>query len=97
MKIPHRATILTMLGLLLAALVGLPWAAAQTATESTLQPPPIHPQFALLDENGASVLATGNPVSTLKTCGACHDTAFIQSHSYHASLGLDDFAPSPAR
>jgi thiosulfate reductase cytochrome b subunit len=92
MRIPYRATILIILGLLLAALFGLPWAAAQTVTESAPQPPPIHPQFALLDENGASVLATGNPVSTLKTCGACHDTAFIQSHSYHSSLGLDEFA-----
>ena len=75
-------------------LTGLPWVAAQPAAAPVSQSPPIHPQFALLDEAGAPVLISGNPVSTLKTCGACHDTAFIQSHSYHATLGLDEFNPS---
>ena len=95
MKIPRHSALLTILGLLLlAALTGLPWVAAQPAAAPVSQPPPIHPQFALLDEAGAPVLISGNPVSTLKTCGACHDTAFIQSHSYHATLGLDEFNPS---
>ena len=55
------------------------------------QAAPLHPQFALLDANEVNVLTSGQPVSTLKTCGACHDTAFIQSHSDHASVGLDEF------
>lgn len=57
------------------------------------QPPPpvspLHPTFPLLDDQGTSVLASGQPISTERTCGACHDTAFIQSHSYHATLGQD--------
>jgi thiosulfate reductase cytochrome b subunit len=27
----------------------------------------------------------------MKTCGECHDTEFIVSHSYHADLGLSDY------
>jgi thiosulfate reductase cytochrome b subunit len=51
------------------------------------QGPPIHPAFALLDEQGENVLESDGPVSTVTTCGQCHDTAFIQEHSYHADLG----------
>jgi thiosulfate reductase cytochrome b subunit len=50
----------------------------------------MHPTFALLDHNAENVLTTGLPVSTLNTCGQCHDTDFIVEHNYHASLGLDD-------
>ena len=65
MKIPRHSALLTILGLLLlAALTGLPWVAAQPAAAPVSQPPPIHPQFALLDEAGAPVLISGNPVST---------------------------------
>jgi thiosulfate reductase cytochrome b subunit len=53
---------------------------------------PIHPTFALLDESGENVLTSGKAVSTLQTCGACHDTDFIEQHSYHADLGLEDFS-----
>jgi thiosulfate reductase cytochrome b subunit len=49
--------------------------------------PPIHPAFAFLDSRGENVLESAEPVSTLTTCGQCHDTAFIQEHSYHADLG----------
>ncbi|HEX3051841.1 MAG TPA: hypothetical protein VHP83_14375, partial [Aggregatilineaceae bacterium] len=52
---------------------------------------PLHPTFALLDENGENVLDSGKPVSTLKTCGTCHDTAFIASHSFHSDVGLSDY------
>jgi thiosulfate reductase cytochrome b subunit len=52
----------------------------------------IHPTFALLDANGVNVLESGLAVSTMKTCGQCHDTGFIASHSYHADLGLDEYA-----
>lgn len=56
-------------------------------------PPPtgstMHPTFALLDGQGTNVLSSGNPVSTLRTCGQCHDSDFIVEHNYHASVGLD--------
>ncbi len=59
-------------------------AAAQTS--------PLHPTFPLLDENGANVLDSGQPVSTMETCGTCHDTGFIADHSFHTSVGLENFA-----
>ena len=58
-------------------------------------PPPeptgstMHPTFALLDGDAANVLSSGRPVSTLTTCGQCHDSAFIVEHNYHATVGLD--------
>jgi thiosulfate reductase cytochrome b subunit len=48
----------------------------------------LHPTFSLLDANGDNVLDTGQPVSTMQTCGGCHDTAFIADHSFHADVGL---------
>lgn len=66
------------MGLLLAAAVG-----AQAAT------PSMHPGFHMLDEGGRDVLATGGAVSTMATCGQCHDTEYIAGHSFHATLGLD--------
>jgi thiosulfate reductase cytochrome b subunit len=54
------------------------------------QPSPIHPEIELLDEAGINVLSSGKPISPMQTCGACHDTAFIEEHSFHASLGLDE-------
>jgi thiosulfate reductase cytochrome b subunit len=55
------------------------------------QESPLHPTFALLDENGESVLETGLPVSTMQTCGSCHDADFITQHSYHTDVGLSTF------
>lgn len=52
---------------------------------------PLHPTFALLDAAGKPVLHSGQPVSTMRTCGACHDATFIEQHSFHADLGLADF------
>lgn len=57
---------------------------------------PMHPTFPLLDEEGANVLQSGGSVSTMRTCGACHDTAFIEQHSFHAGVGLGDLAPEGA-
>ncbi|RMH00044.1 MAG: hypothetical protein D6706_04555 [Chloroflexi bacterium] len=51
------------------------------------QGPTLHPSFPMLDENGNNVLETGNPVSTMKTCGGCHDTEYIAGHSFHADVG----------
>ncbi len=61
---------------------------AQVGATKDEQPSPLHPTFAMLDENGVSVIESGEAVSTLKTCGQCHDTEFITSHSYHSDAGL---------
>lgn len=47
----------------------------------------IHPAIPLRDAQGMNVLDSGQPVSTLMTCGTCHDTAFIRQHSDHAQVG----------
>jgi len=52
---------------------------------------PLHPDFALLDANGVNVLESGEAISTMQTCGQCHDTDYIVSHSFHADLGLADY------
>ncbi len=92
MNTSHRLRMLIILGaLFFMAESGLTGAAAQFAARPLDQAAPLHPQFALLDADAVNVLTSGQPVSTLKTCGACHDTAFIQSHSDHASVGLDEF------
>ena len=80
------AATLAAAGLLLAAALGVP-AVAKTGRQS--QPSPLHPAFPLLDDSGQPVLETGEPVSTMNTCGACHDAAFIEEHSFHAQAGLD--------
>jgi thiosulfate reductase cytochrome b subunit len=54
------------------------------------QPSPIHPEIELLDEDGQNVLTSGKAVSSMETCGACHDATFIEVHSFHSSLGLDE-------
>jgi thiosulfate reductase cytochrome b subunit len=48
----------------------------------------LHPVFPMLDAGGGNVLESGAPVSTIQTCGNCHDTNFIVSHSFHSDLGL---------
>ncbi|HRL14411.1 MAG TPA: hypothetical protein PKX07_21190, partial [Aggregatilineales bacterium] len=54
--------------------------------------PPLHPAFVLLDAEGQPVLTSGQPLSTMATCGSCHDTAFIAEHSFHADVGLSEAA-----
>lgn len=78
-----RLTVLAML-----ALASLPRAGAAAPTDGAT---PLHPDFALLDAAGANVLDSSAAVSTMRTCGRCHDTAFIESHAFHADLGLADF------
>jgi Ni/Fe-hydrogenase b-type cytochrome subunit len=53
----------------------------------------MHPQFQFLDADGEHVLRSGEPVSTMKTCGNCHDTDFIASHSFHTDVGFKDIGP----
>lgn len=69
--------------------IGTVLAQPQPATAS--QASPLHPTFALLDATGNNVLESNAPVSTMKTCGQCHDTEFIQSHAFHSDLGLSDY------
>jgi hypothetical protein len=60
-------------------------------------PPSMHPAVKLLDAQGESVLRSGRAVSTMRTCGNCHDTEFIAAHCYHASVGSDGLvAPGQA-
>jgi hypothetical protein len=53
----------------------------------------LHPEVILRDADRRAVLESGAPVSTMQTCGTCHDTAWIEAHSPHAWLGLDELAP----
>jgi thiosulfate reductase cytochrome b subunit len=50
----------------------------------------MHPTFPLLDEDGRNVLNSGAPLSTLQTCGNCHDADFISTHSFHSTLGFEN-------
>ncbi len=70
---------------------------ALNSTSAQAQTSPLHPTFPLLDAEGVHVLESGQPVSTMTTCGACHDTEFIASHSFHVSAGLESFTEAGAR
>jgi thiosulfate reductase cytochrome b subunit len=64
---------------------------AKSLPTQTEQISPLHPTYPLLDEEGVNVLDSGGAVSTMSTCGACHNADFIASHSFHASAGLESF------
>src|SRR5215208_5597215 len=88
-----KRNILITLGLFLAitAFFGIRSVLAKPELAPVEQVSPLHPTFALLDAKGENVLTSGSPVSTMKTCGQCHDTEFIQSHAFHSDLGLSDY------
>jgi thiosulfate reductase cytochrome b subunit len=88
-----KRILLITLGLLLAvsAFLGIGSALARPEPAPVQQTQPLHPTFALLDQDGKNVLESGSPVSTMQTCGQCHDTQFIQSHAFHSDLGLSDY------
>jgi cytochrome c553 len=71
--------------------IGLRSALAKPEPAPAKQASTIHPTFAMLDSNGENVLDTGNAVSTMKTCGQCHNTEFIQQHAFHSDLGLKNY------
>ncbi len=75
-----------ILTMLLTGMLLVVWGASAQEDEPTGNS--MHPTFPLLDENGNNVLDSGQPVSTMNTCGSCHDTAFIEKHSLHAQVGL---------
>jgi len=57
-----------------------------TVTTAAAQGSPFHPTFPFLDADGTNVLESGKPVSTVQTCGACHDTTFIVEHNAHEGI-----------
>ncbi|MFN8598067.1 MAG: cytochrome b/b6 domain-containing protein [Anaerolineae bacterium] len=88
----RRFVIVAVAVVLIAGLaIGIQQAWASGQAQPVKQTSPLHPRFALLDADGNNVLTSGQAVSTMKTCGACHDTDFITSHSFHADLGLTDY------
>lgn len=84
-----------LIGLIALALLGASALAGGNALANgsaapTGQASPVHPHFVLRDADGENVLDSDKAVSASETCGACHDTAFIESHAFHADLGLSD-------
>lgn len=47
----------------------------------------LHPPVVLKDSTGTPVLQSGGPVSTLVSCGDCHDTHYISGHNFHSETG----------
>ncbi|HEY3476853.1 MAG TPA: multiheme c-type cytochrome, partial [Anaerolineales bacterium] len=87
-----KKTLFTIAGLtIIATAFGIHSALANSEPAPVEQASPLHPTFALLDKDGNNVLDSGYPVSTVQTCGECHDTEFIQSHAFHSDLGLSDY------
>lgn len=48
---------------------------------------PLHPPIPLRDAQGAPIAARAQDVDTDRSCGGCHDTAFIRAHDAHARRG----------
>jgi thiosulfate reductase cytochrome b subunit len=92
----HKFTYHHVLGALalVSAILGIAWTSQNVLAKKSIaaasQISPIHPAIIFLDENGDKVIDSSNPVSTMKTCGICHDTEFIENHSYHANMGLNE-------
>jgi thiosulfate reductase cytochrome b subunit len=84
-----------LIGLISLVLLGANALAGGNALASGIAAPtgqasPVHPHFILRDADGENVLDSDKSVSASETCGACHDTAFIESHAFHADLGLSE-------
>jgi hypothetical protein len=88
-----KRNLLILVGLLLTtiAFIGIRSALAKPEPAPVETASRLHPTFVLLDATGKNVLESGAAVSTMKTCGQCHDTEFIQSHAFHSDLGLSDY------
>ena len=86
----HHRRLLITLALLAALALGGAAAAQDDGRPATPAPPaaPMHPVFPLLDAAGDNVLDSGRAISTMTTCGGCHDTAFIAANFSHADAGL---------
>ncbi|MBI5953761.1 MAG: cytochrome b/b6 domain-containing protein [Chloroflexi bacterium] len=87
-----RYTLFTIAGLLTLALaIGIGTVFASPEPAPAQQASDLHPNFALLNTDGVNVLEKHSAVSTMQTCGQCHDTNFIQSHAFHSDLGLSEY------
>ena len=86
----HHRRLLITLALLAALALGGAAAAQDDGRPATPATPaaPMHPVFPLLDDAGDNVLDSGRAISTMTTCGGCHDTAFIAANFAHADAGL---------
>jgi thiosulfate reductase cytochrome b subunit len=85
----RRFRIILLIPLLTAAGLAIRAAAAGPAQSPNAQGSPVHPAFALLDAQGRPVVSSGAPLSTLATCGQCHDTDYIQAHNSHAQAAAN--------
>jgi thiosulfate reductase cytochrome b subunit len=88
----NRVKLWILSGVAVMALLGASATLWQT-TVSAQTGSPLHPTFPLVDADGVNVLDSGAPVSTMMTCGGCHDTEFIERHSIHASQPFDTWNP----
>ncbi|MBI2332812.1 MAG: cytochrome b/b6 domain-containing protein, partial [Chloroflexi bacterium] len=87
-----KYTLITLVGLTILALAfGINAVLAAPEPVPASQASVLHPDFALLDANGVNVLESNGAVSTIQTCGQCHDTEFIASHAFHSDLGLNAY------
>ena len=87
-----KRNLLIIGGLLLAiTAIGIGTVLAQPEPAPAKAASPIHPNFAILNINGENVQSAGGAISTMQTCGQCHDTDFIQQHAFHSDLGLNDY------
>jgi thiosulfate reductase cytochrome b subunit len=92
-----KHNILIIIGLLIAtAAFGIGTVLAHPEAAPTQAASPLHPIFALLDKNGENVITSGEAISTMQTCGQCHDTDYIQQHAFHSDLGLSDYQNTTA-
>jgi thiosulfate reductase cytochrome b subunit len=95
MKLARIGKSLLALGIALfalAILLAARQALARGAEQPDAQASPLHPTFALLDKDGVNVLESAAPISTMQTCGQCHDAEYIASHSFHTDLGVSEVA-----
>lgn len=81
------AALLLLAGVFISAGLLLLTAAPVAAQAAAAPGSPLHPVFPLLDADGKPVTTSAQPISTLKTCGSCHDTAFITTHTRHGDGG----------
>jgi len=87
-----KSNLLLIIGLLVGVSVfGIGTVLAQPKPIPTQAASPLHPTFTLLDKNGENVLTSGEAVSTMQTCGQCHDTEYIQQHAFHSDIGLSNY------
>jgi len=57
---------------------------SSTLSPAAPPPNPMHPSFQLLDAQGKIIRQAGMEPDQNKTCGQCHDTAFIAGHTIPA-------------